>query len=157
MSTGLRRRLARWLEAGRTAGFLVLLVAGSAALGIAISLPLWLFATSAREAYTIAVLALGVVGIVYLVVRSAVRRGREAARDPRRPRRSTAAGLFTAFMVIVGVGGLYLAAALLARANWILAAADLAVWAGLLWALGRARGAARSRKARPLPAENKGR
>ena len=156
MSRGLRRSLAAWIEAGRNGGFLVLLVAGSAALGLAIALPLWFFATSAREAYTVAVLALAGAGAVYLVVRSAIRRG-VAARESGRPRRSALAGVLTAFMVVVGIAGLYAAAALVARGSWILVGIDLVLWAGLLWLLGRARRAARTRKDHPIPAENKGR
>jgi len=156
LSRGLRRRFSVWLEAGRSAGFAVLLVAGSAALGLVIALPLWLFATSAREAYTITVLALGGAAIVYLVVRSVVR-SRSAPRDPSRQGRSALVGIVTVLIVVVGLAGIYLAAALLARGYWILGTAALVVWAGLLWLLGRARGAARNRKARAVPAENKGR
>ncbi len=156
MSSALRRRISAWIEAGRKTGFVILLVAGSAALGLLISWPLWLFATGAREAYTVTILALAAGGVVYLVVR-AVLRSRAAARDPGRRRGSAASALLTALMVIVGLAGLYLAAALFARGIWILGAAAAAAWAGLLWLLGRARGAARNRKARPVPAENKSR
>ena len=76
-----RRTLARWFEAGRRIGFLLVLVAGSAALGLLISWPLWFFATSARQAYTITVLVLAGAGVVFLVVRSASR-SRGATRDP---------------------------------------------------------------------------
>jgi len=156
VSGGLRRRLSAWLEAARSAGFLVLLVAGSAALGLAIALPLWFFATSAREAYTVAVLALAGAAIAWLVIRSAVRR-RARTRESGGPRRSALSGLLTGIMVVIGAAGLYAAAALVARGAWILGVADLILWAGLLWLLGRARRAARGRKARPVPAENKGR
>ena len=156
MSSGLRRRISAWIEAGRKTGFVILLVAGSAALGILISWPLWLFATSARVAYTVTILALAAGGVVYLVVRAAVR-SRSAARDPGRPRGSAASALLTALMVIVALAGLYLAAALLARGIWILGAGAAAAWAALLWLLGRARGAARNRKGRAVPAENKSR
>ena len=156
MSGGLRRRLAAWIETARNAGFLVLLVAASAALGLAIAVPLWFFATSARGAYTVAVLVLAGAGIVYLVVRSAVRRS-ATARESGRPRQSAVAVLLAVLMGVVGVAGLYAAAALAAHANWVLGALDLVVWAGLLWLMGRARRAAGSRKARPFPAENKSR
>lgn len=144
------------MEAGRRAGFVVLLVAGSAILGIIISWPLWLFATSARQAYTAVVLALAAGGIIYLAVRAFARR-RSAARDPGRPRRSAVSGLLTGLMVIVGCAGLYVAAALLARGIWVLGAAALVLWAGLLWLLGRARGSLRSRKEHAVPAENRSR
>jgi hypothetical protein len=156
VSSRLRRRVSAWIEAGRKTGFVILLVAGSGALGILIAWPLWLFATSAREAYTITIFALAAGAVAYLVVRAIVRR-RSAARDPGRPRGSAASGLLTALTVIVAVGGLYLIAALLARRIWILGAGAAAAWAGLLWLLGRARSAARSRKARALPAENNSR
>jgi len=156
VSNGFRRRISAWIEAGRKTGFLLLLVAGSTALGILIAWPLWLFATSARQAYTITVLALAAGGIVFLVAR-AILRSRSAARDPGRPNRSAGSALLTALMVIVGCSGLYLSAALLARGIWIFGAGAAVVWAGLLWLLGRARGAVRNRKARPVPAENKSR
>ena len=156
MSSGLRRGVSAWIEAGRKIGFVILLVAGSAALGIVIAWPLWRFATGAREAYTITILVLAAGAVVYLVVRAAVRR-RSAARDPGRPRGSAASALLTALIAIVAVAGLYLAAAFLARGLWILGAGAAVVWAVLLWLLGRARGAARRRKARPVPAENRSR
>jgi hypothetical protein len=156
VSSELRRRVSAWIEAGRKTGFVILLVAGSAALGILIALPLWLFATRAREAYTITILALAAGAVVYLVVRAIVRR-RSAPRDPGRPRGSAASALLTTLIVIVAVAGLYLVAAVLARGMWILGALAAAAWAALLWLLGRARGAARNRKARPVPAENKSR
>jgi O-antigen/teichoic acid export membrane protein len=156
VSSELRRRVSAWIEAGRKTGFVILLVAGSAALGILIALPLWLFATRAREGYTITILALAAGAVVYLVVRAIVRR-RSEPRDPGRPRGSAASALLTTLIVIVAVAGLYLVAAVLARGMWILGALAAAAWAALLWLLGRARGAARNRKARPVPAENKSR
>lgn len=156
MNRGLRRRISAWIEAGRKTGFLLLLVAGSAALGVLIAWPLWLFATSARQAYTITVLGLAAGGIIFLVAR-AFARNRWAAREPGRPRRSAGSVLLTALMVIVGCSGLYLWAALLARGIWILGVGAAVLWAGLLWLLGRARGAVRNRKARTVPAENKSR
>jgi hypothetical protein len=148
-----RRTLARWFEAGRRIGFLVVLVAGSAALGLLISWPLWFFATSARQAYTITVLVLAGAGIVFLVVRSVSRR-RGAIRDPGRPRRTVLSALLTLLMVLVGFGGVYLGAAVLVRGLWVVGVADLAAWALLLWALGRARSAAKKPKVRSVPAEN---
>ncbi len=68
MKNAFRKTLSRWVEAGRKVGFLLVLVAGSAALGLLISWPLWLFATSARGAYSITVLGLAGAGILYLVV-----------------------------------------------------------------------------------------
>ncbi|MGA2381642.1 MAG: hypothetical protein ABSG85_20275 [Spirochaetia bacterium] len=153
MKNGLRKAIAAWIEGGRKVGFLLLLVAGSAGLGFLIAWPLWLFATTARQAYTITVLALIVGGIIFLAVRAAQRR-RKAVRDAGKPRRTLLSGLLAVLMVIVGVAGVYLAAALIVRGLWIIGAGVVALWAGLLWLIGQARGAAKARKVRPLPAEN---
>jgi hypothetical protein len=153
MKNTARQTLARWFEAGRKIGFLLVLAAGSAALGLLISWPLWYFATSARHAYTVTVLVLAGAGLVFLVVRS-VLRSRGATRDPGRPRRTVLSAFLTFLMVVVGFGGAYLAAAFLARGLWFLGAADLAAWGLLLWVLGRARGAAKRPKVRSVPAEN---
>jgi hypothetical protein len=151
--TSARKTVAAWVEAGSRIGFVLLLVVGCAALGLAIAWPLWAFATGARQAYTITVLAVGAAGLLFLAVRSA-RRRRASTRDPSQPSRSTAAGLLTVLMVLVGLAGAWTAAALLVRGIWVLGAAAVALWAGLLWLLGRARRAARSRKAAAVPAEN---
>ena len=69
-------RVARgYREIGSRAGFLVLLVVLSAALGALVSLPLWLFATSRPAAYTVAVLAAAAIAIVAALVRRVVRSG----------------------------------------------------------------------------------
>jgi hypothetical protein len=153
VKNGFRKTLTRWVEAGRKVGFLLVLVAGSAALGFLISWPLWLFATSARTAYTITVLGLAGAGVIFLVVRS-VQRSRTATRDPGTPRRTFISALMTVLMVLVGFGGAYLAAAFLVRGLWAFGAADLAAWGILLWLLGRARRAAKNRKVQAVPAEN---
>ena len=158
MKNDFRKTLARWVEAGRKIGFLLVLVAGSAALGFLISWPLWLFATSARTAYTITVLGLSGAGVIVMVVRS-VQRNRTATRDPGKPRRTFLSVLMTVLMVLVGFSGAYLAAAFLVRGLWIFGAVDLAAGGLLLWVLGRVRsaakkGAAKSRKVRAVPAEN---
>lgn len=153
MKNNLRKTLARWLQAAGKIGFLLVLAAGSAALGFLISWPLWLFATSARQVYTVTVLALAGAGSVALIVRSALR-SRAAARDPGKQRRTFLTALLTFLMVIVGFSGAYLAAAFLARGLWIIGAVDIAAWGLLLWALGRARNAAKSPKVRTVPAEN---
>ena len=136
--------LSGWLEAATGIGFVLLLVGGCVALGLAIAWPLWAFATGAREVYTIVVLAAAAAGILYLVVRAVLRR-RAAARDSSLPRRSAAAGLITALMAVVALSGAWAATALLARGLWSLGAAAVALWAGLLWLLGRARKTARAR------------
>ncbi len=146
-------RIGRWIEAASAAGFVLLLVVACVALGLAIAWPLWAFATGARQAYTATVLGAAAAGIVFLLVRAA-RRRRSAMRDPSVPRRSVAAGLLAALMVLVGLCGAWLAAALLARGIWALGAAAVVAWILLLWVLGRARRAAKGRKPRAVPAEN---
>jgi len=153
VKTAVRKTIARWLEAGRKIGFLLVLVAGSAALGFLISWPLWIFATSARKAYTITVLGLAGAGIVFVITRS-VLRNRTATRDPGKPRRTLLSAFLTVLMALIGFGGAYLAAVFLARSLWILVTVDLAVWVIILWGLGRVRSAAKNRKVRPVPAEN---
>ena len=150
MNRELRKSVAAWVEGGRKVGFVILLVAGSAALGFLIAWPLWLFATSARSLYTVTVLGLAGAGIVFLVVRAA-RRRRKAVRDAGRPPLSV---LFGSLAVVVGVSGAYLAAALIVRRLWTVAAVVVVLSAALLWLLGRARGAAKAQKVRPIPAEN---
>jgi hypothetical protein len=150
---GLRAAFSGWIEAGRKIGFFLLLAAGSAGLGFLIAWPLWLFATTARSAYTIAVLAAGGAGILVLVVRAA-RRRRRSVRDPGTPARSALSVLLAVVTWVIGLAGVYLAAALFIRGLWIVGAAVAAVWAGLLWLLARARRAVKVRKVRPVPAEN---
>jgi hypothetical protein len=150
---GFQKTLSRWIEGARRVGFFLLLLAGSAALGILIAWPLWYFATTARNEYTIFVLALAGAAIVFLAVRGGIRR-RKAARDSGVPRRSVLAVLLSVVMVVIGCAGLYAAAALFSRRLWIIGSADVAVWAALLWLMGRARAAAKSRKVRRIPAEN---
>ncbi len=153
MNRGLRKSIATWIEGARRVGFLLLLVAGSAALGFLIAWPLWLFATSARPAYTVTVLALAGAGIVLLIVRAA-RRRRQAVRDAGKPVHTFLSALLGFLTAVIGVAGAYLAAALMVHGLWIVAAIVVVLWAGFLWLLGRARGAAKSRKADPVPAEN---
>ena len=153
MRSGVRQKLENWLEAARKAGFLILLLAGSAALGLVIAWPLWLFATTQRQAYTIFALCLAGGGVLALAVRRVVRR-REAPRDPGRPRRTVLTVLLTILLTIVALVGGYVAAVLLYRGLWILAIPALVIWAGLLWGLGFARRASKRRKERRDPAEN---
>jgi hypothetical protein len=149
----LRKSIAAWIEGARGVGFLLLLVAGSAALGFLIAWPLWFFATSARPAYTITVLALAFAGIVFLIVRAA-RNRRRAVRDAGKPPRTFLSTLLGFLTVLVGVAGVYLSAALIVRGLWIIAAIVILLSAGFLWLLGRARGAAKGRKVSAVPAEN---
>jgi len=149
-----RKRLESWLEAARKIGFLILLLAGSAAFGFAIAWPLWLFATSQRQAYTIFAFCLAAGGLLALAVRRFIRR-RGTPRDQGKPRRTILSVLLTILLTIVALAGGYLAAVLLYRGLWILAIPTLVVWAGLLWALGFARRASNRRKEPRIPAENR--
>jgi hypothetical protein len=153
VTNAFRRALGAGAEAGRRIGFVLLLAGGSAGLGLLISWPLWLFATTAKQAYTFTLLALAAAGTVFMVVRAA-QRSRKAARDPARPPRPFLSALITVLMAVEGITGAYLAVVLLVRGIWIFGAAEIALWAALLWLMGRARAAARKRKARPVPAEN---
>jgi Flp pilus assembly protein TadB len=148
------RHGAAGLEAGRAVGFFLLLVGGSAALGLAIALPLWAFATGYRTAYTVAFLSAAAAGLAAFVVRKAVRR-RRSIQDPGKPRRSALSVGITLLVLLVFCAGLYLVAVLLYRHLWILAISALAVWAGLLGLLGWAARAAKGRKASRIPADTR--
>jgi len=148
-----RRRLESWLEAVRKIGFFIVLVAGSACFGFAIAWPLWLFATTQRQAYTILAFCLAAGGLLALAVRRFIRL-RKSARDPRKPRRTILSVVLAILLTIVAAAGGYVAAVLLYRGLWILAAPALVIWAGLLWALAYARRASNRHKERQNPAEN---
>ncbi len=151
MSQGLRSIVRAWGKGARGAGFFVLLVAGSAAAGAVIALPLWLFATSARGLYTACVLCLAAAGILYAVVR-AILRARRAPRDPALPRRSPLSGLLVVLQTLLFLAGLYLCVVLVAHGIWLLAIPVLLVWLVLVALLGLARRAAKAwRPGRNLP------
>ncbi len=151
MKDGLRSVVRAWGDGARRVVFFVLLVAGSAASGAAIALPLWYFATSARGAYTACVLLLAAAGILYLVVR-AILRSRRVPRDTAQPRRSALAGLLAILQTLVFLGGLYLSAVLLAHGIWLFAILLLLVWLALVVLLGLARRAAKAwRPGRNMP------
>jgi hypothetical protein len=154
VSGSLRRTMARWLEAARTIGFFLLLVLGSAACGLAIAWPLWLFATAERRLFSIFILCLAVAVLAAVVVRAIIRR-RRARRDPGRPLRALLAVLLTILIVAVALGGAYLAAALFYRGMPIFAVPLVLAWAGLLWLLGFLLGRTKVRKAGAQPAENR--
>jgi hypothetical protein len=154
MRSGFQRTVSSWLDALGKAGFFVLLVAGSAGLGLLIAWPLWLFATSSRLTYTIVVLSLMAAGLVFLIVRGILRR-RGRMHDPGQPRKNALTLLITTLIVVVGIIGGYAAAVLFARRLWIFAFPAVVVWGGLLWLLGFLRRLAGNRKEPSFPAENR--
>jgi hypothetical protein len=155
MRARLGASLGPWAETARGMGFFIILVAGSAALGFAIALPLWLLATRARQLYTILFLAATVGGVAFLLVRSALRRRRRSLDAPG-SRRSPLAALLSAILAILVICGLYALAALAWQGWWLPALAALPVWAFLLWLLGRARRAVKARMEPVTPAETRG-
>lgn len=151
MSRALRSLLRRWAELAQKVGFFLLLVAGSAAVGVAIAWPLWYFATKARGAYTAFALILAAAGIVFLIVRAIFRARR--APEPAGPRRSTLSALLAVLQALIFLCGLYLAAVLFFHGILIFAIPILLASLGALVLLGlarrsvmqRPRGAARER------------
>lgn len=141
------RILKGWAGLARRAGFFLSFLAGSAALAIAIALPLWYAATRHSAAYSIAVIALLAAGGVFLAVRSA-RRARRAPRDPSRPRRTPLSFLVGALKLVALGGGLYAALFLAFRGMWAFAIPAIALWLLLLGWVGWRRSAG---KARQLP------
>lgn len=120
-------RIARgYREIVSRAGFLALLVVLSAALGAAISLPLWLFATARPAVYTAAVLAAAAAGLVAAVVRRVTRSG---IGWPRVGASALAAALGILKVAIL-LAGLYVAAASAARGRLLPAAAGALAFLG---------------------------
>ena len=78
------RVLRRLVEAGRGLGFFIALVAGTALFGLAISLPLWLFATRATRVFTVTALAAIGALVVWRVARR-IARGARGGEDSRKP------------------------------------------------------------------------
>jgi hypothetical protein len=146
-----------WLDRGRRAGFFLLLLALCVALGLLIALPLWLFATGEPRLYTIVALAVLAGGLLFLATRAVVRRRRASRDAPRRPG-SLLGGLLSTLATLVGIAGVYVAAALFVRGLWIIGAMAAAIAGLLAWALVSVRTAVRkAHKAPRVPAENKGR
>jgi small-conductance mechanosensitive channel len=138
------RILGGWASLARRAGFFVSIVAGSAALALAIALPLWYAATRHSAAYSIAVIAFLAAGGGFLAVRSA-RRARRAPRDPSRPRRTPLWFLGGALELLALAGGLYAALFLAFRGMWAFAIPAIALWLLLLGWVGWRRSAGRAR------------
>jgi hypothetical protein len=155
MRSALRSAIRPWVTAIRGIGLLVLLVAGSTALGLAIAWPLWLLATAARRLYTVLVLAAAAGGAVFLAVR-AFARGRRRAQDTGQRRRSPTAALISVLIAFLACCGLYSLAALAFQGLWLIALPTMLVWVCLLWLLGRARRAVRRRGEAPVPADIEG-
>jgi hypothetical protein len=120
----LSRILRGYREIGARAGFLVLLVALSAALGALIALPLWLFATTSPRAYTAAVLAAAAAAAGAALVRRALRNG---ISWPRAAAMALALLLGLAKAVLL-LAGLYAAAVFAARRLFLPAAAGALVF-----------------------------
>ena len=135
MSGMLARILRGYLELGKGVGIFLLLVAGSAALGFAIAWPLWYFATAHRGAYTLVVLALLAAAGIAAVVRAAVRR----LRLPPESRRGRHGAILVVLWVILLLGGLYVAALLVAGGAWHAAIPVSLGWLVLLGWIGFAR------------------
>jgi hypothetical protein len=149
-----RQRAAACAERGKRAGFVVALLAACGVLGLAVSLPLWLFATKSPRLYTAAALAALGAGLATAVVRGVLRR--RSLRDPSRPRGSAAAAALSVLMALVGLAAAWAAAALLVRGLWILAAIDAVVAALLITPLALLRGALRKKhKEAVLPADTR--
>jgi hypothetical protein len=142
VSRELRSVVHAWGEAVKKLGFFVLLVAGSAAAGVAIAWPLWYFATSARQAYTFFALALAAGGIVWSVVRSILKARRAS---PTGHRRSVLSGFLAVLQALILLCGLYLSAVLFFHGIWIFAVPLLLASFGLPVLLGLARRALRGR------------
>jgi hypothetical protein len=150
---GFRGSLAAWAGALTGIGFFLGLLACCAILGWLIAWPLWFLATSARKAYTIAMLGLAAAGILTLVTRAVIR-GRRARRDPGHPLRSALSAALAVLIGCAALGGAYSILVLIVRGIWVFAVPGALLWAGLLWLLNRARGAINPRKGRHVPAEN---
>jgi hypothetical protein len=124
-------RIARgYREIGSRVGFLALLVVLSAALGAAVSLPLWLFATARPAAYTVAVLAAAAAAIAAAIVRRAARSGIGWHRAGAK----TLAAMLGVVKLAILLAGLYASAAFAARGRPLPAAAGaVAFLAAAAW------------------------
>lgn len=143
MSRALQSLLRAWAGHAQKIAFFLLLVAGSAAVGVAIAWPLWYFATHARGAYTAFFLILAAAGVVFLVVR-AILRAIRGPREPAGPRRSALSALLAILQALILLSGLYLAAVLFSHGIVIFAVPLLLVSLGLLVLLGLARRAVKT-------------
>jgi small-conductance mechanosensitive channel len=143
--TGIASRILKgWISLARRAGFFLFIAAGSAALALAIALPLWYASTRRPAAYSIAVIALLITAGVFSAVRSAVR-ARSLPRDPSRPRRTLGSVLLAVLGIISLAGGLYGALFLALRGMWAFAVPAIAIWLVLLGLAGSRRSAGKAR------------
>jgi hypothetical protein len=112
----LSRILRAYARILRSLGLLLALLAASAGLGFMVAWPLWAFATTYSEAYSVFILLLLIVGAAALVARRVIRG--KAARSPvaGENRRSPAAtGLLILAWLVVMILGVYAAVVLFAR------------------------------------------
>ena len=138
MKREIRSVMRSWVELARGLGFLILLVGGSATVGVIIAWPLWYFATSNRIAYTAFALLLALAGAVFATVRSIIK-GRNAAAEEGRRRRHALSKLLGVLQILILVSGLYLVAVLSYHAVWIFAIPLFIVCLGLIVLVGLAR------------------
>jgi hypothetical protein len=154
VSGAFQKTFARWVEAGRTVGFFLLLVLGSAACGLAVAWPLWLFATTQRRGFTITVVVVAAAGLLTAVVRAILRR-RRSRREAGSPLAAFLSVLLTVMLVVIVPSGAYVAAAMIFRGFPVaFTVIAIAAWVGLLWLLGRLRRRTKTRKKGAEPAEN---
>jgi len=102
----LRSLIRSWGELASKFGFFVLLVVGSATMGVVIAWPLWYFATSARAAYTVFALLLALAGVVFAIVRSVIKR-RNATHEASGRRRPLLSSFLVILQVLILLSGLY--------------------------------------------------
>ena len=109
MRTGVTAQILRgYLTLARAAGFFAAVVLGAAAVGAAIAVPLWLFATHATLAYNwfvVAVCAVAVLGVVVSRIVRGARRALDRGRYLRRLAVSAAGAGARALAVVVLVLG----------------------------------------------------
>jgi uncharacterized membrane-anchored protein len=138
----LRSLIRSWGELASKFGFFVLLVVGSATMGVVIAWPLWYFATSARAAYTVFALLLALAGVVFAIVRSVIKR-RNATHEASGRRRPLLSSFLVILQVLILLSGLYVAAVLFYHGIWVFAIPLLVACFGLLVLLGLARRASK--------------
>jgi Mn2+/Fe2+ NRAMP family transporter len=117
----LKRVLKGYVGLFKAVGFLAALIAASAVLGFLAAWPLWMFATTNRVAYSIFSAAVLAAGVVFLVVRAALR-GRSTARPAHgeRRRRPLVTALVIAAWIVLFAAGLYAILLFLSRGSYLI-------------------------------------